>query len=258
MNNKVLECYACCEPATSKEHVPPLCLFPEIKDIDFANFRKHLITVPSCELHNSKKSKDDEFLMITLASIFGINGIGILHLATKVSRAIKRKGLENFHEILNKTTDQKPIDENETLPEINIGYPDHVRFVNCFRHIAYGLYYHKFKETFDGEVIILIDFIKYHDNNFNKWKTVCRDQFELELKNIPIEGSNPEVFNYVFTTPDNFGLVSVKMTFYVGAIIFAIFKARGITLPKNVSWELINAGVKTVIKNEDGTSFEFN
>ena len=101
----------------------------------------------------------------------------------------------------------------------------------------------------------MIDFIKYHDENFNKWKNVCRDQFELELKDIPVEGSNQEVFNYVFTAPDNFGLVAVKMTFYAGAIIFAIFKANGITLPKNISWELIKAGFITVIRNEYGSSF---
>lgn len=258
MNNKELNCYFCCKIETSMEHVPPLCLFPEEKDINLINFRKQLITVPSCELHNSKKSKDDEFLMITLASIFGINDIGILHLATKVSRTIERMGIQNFHEILKKTTDQKTIEENEILPEINIGYPDYSRFVNCFKHIAYGLYYHEFKETYDGEVIIIIDFIKYHDKNFNKWKTVCRDQFELELKNIPVEGSNPEVFNYVFTTTDNFGLVSVKMTFYGGAIIFAIFKSNDINLPKNISWEFINARNKTVIREEGGKSYEFN
>ena len=113
MKKKELKCYVCDSPSTSVEHVHPLCLFPETKDWKFSSFRKHLITVPSCDLHNSKKSKDDEFLMITLASIFGINGIGILHLATKVSRSIELIGLQDFHEILKKTTDQKQIDENE-------------------------------------------------------------------------------------------------------------------------------------------------
>ena len=59
-------CYICGAPATSKEHVPPQCLFPEKKDIGTEKFRKDLITVPSCELHNTNKSKDDEFLMDAL------------------------------------------------------------------------------------------------------------------------------------------------------------------------------------------------
>lgn len=53
----------CDQPATSREHVPPACLFPEEKDIRTSLFRNNLITVPSCDLHNSKKSTDDEFLM---------------------------------------------------------------------------------------------------------------------------------------------------------------------------------------------------
>ncbi len=52
-------CYWCGEPATSKEHVPPKCLFPEDKDIKpilNETFREHLITVPSCDKHNLSKS----------------------------------------------------------------------------------------------------------------------------------------------------------------------------------------------------------
>jgi len=258
MRNKKLKCYVCCEPSTSKEHVPPLCLFPEKKDLNFSNFRKELIKVPSCELHNSKKSKDDEFLMIALASIYGVNDIGILHLATKVNRAIERKGLQDFHEIMQKTSDQKPNDKNDILPNVNIGHSDYDRFVNCFKHIAYGLYYYKFKNVFDGEVIILIDFINYHDENFNKWKILCRDQFELELKDKPVEGYNQEIFNYSFTPPDNFGMIAVKMTFYSGATVFAIFKSKELVLPKNISLELIKSGIKTVVRGADGKFYEFN
>jgi len=45
----------------SREHTPPRCFFPEAKAIG-RDLRRDLITVPSCDRHNSKKSKDDEFL----------------------------------------------------------------------------------------------------------------------------------------------------------------------------------------------------
>lgn len=53
----------CDRLACSREHVPPRNLFPKEKDIRRENYRKNLITVPSCELHNAAKSHDDEFLM---------------------------------------------------------------------------------------------------------------------------------------------------------------------------------------------------
>ena len=56
-------CYMCTSAATSVEHVPPRCLFPEQKDLPIGvDLRKQLITVPSCDIHNSRKSKDDEYL----------------------------------------------------------------------------------------------------------------------------------------------------------------------------------------------------
>ena len=54
------KCYYCGEPAMSEEHVPPKCLFPEQKDTG-KDYRKNLITVPSCDKHNAGKSCDDEF-----------------------------------------------------------------------------------------------------------------------------------------------------------------------------------------------------
>ncbi|MDC5072991.1 hypothetical protein NRA08_18095, partial [Acinetobacter baumannii] len=64
-------CYMCDAEATTVEHVPPKCIFPESKDLSSADklldFRKQLITVPSCDDHNGKKSKDDEYLFCMLA-----------------------------------------------------------------------------------------------------------------------------------------------------------------------------------------------
>ena len=80
----------CTAEATTKEHVPPLCLFPEQKDMQGRDFRINLTKVPSCEEHNNNFSKDDEFLMVSIAGIIGNNSIGYQHKFGKVNRAIKR------------------------------------------------------------------------------------------------------------------------------------------------------------------------
>lgn len=53
-------CYMCEAAPTSREHVPPKCLFPESKDVNGQNFRENLITVPSCDIHIEEIFSADE------------------------------------------------------------------------------------------------------------------------------------------------------------------------------------------------------
>ncbi|MGC6777365.1 hypothetical protein ACP0IR_02510 [Pseudomonas aeruginosa] len=143
-------CYMCQEPPTSVEHVPPKCLFPEKKDIG-EDLRKSLITVPSCDKHNGQKSKDDEFLMISLAGIIGNNSIGYQHYTGKIHRALKRSA----YKLLDKVFLKKQftiIEHNNKFIEILWGTPDHKRLLDCFEHIALGIYRHHYSENFLGKV----------------------------------------------------------------------------------------------------------
>jgi hypothetical protein len=48
-------CYACDCIESNREHVPPLCFFPEMKDIpNQLDLRRNLIRVPACDEHNLK------------------------------------------------------------------------------------------------------------------------------------------------------------------------------------------------------------
>ena len=85
-------CYMCGECVTSREHVPPKCLFPEKKDLPKGfNLRKNLITVPSCDLHNTHKSQDDQYLQLVLTCTFEGNNTKTNLFNTKVMRAFDRK-----------------------------------------------------------------------------------------------------------------------------------------------------------------------
>jgi len=85
-------CYFCGTAATSTEHVPPACLFPEKKDLhDDVNYRKNLITVPSCDEHNSHKSKDDEYIQLILVNGYFDNKAGQDHFNSKTVRAMSRR-----------------------------------------------------------------------------------------------------------------------------------------------------------------------
>lgn len=86
-------CYACSNIATGKEHLPPRCFFPK-------GMRKSLITAPSCDEHNSEKSKEDEYIksiLLLQLSPAELGQIGDTHevQARAFERAAK-KFLEQF------------------------------------------------------------------------------------------------------------------------------------------------------------------
>ena len=144
----IQSCYMCELPATSTEHVPPRCLFPEQKDIPTTDYRKNLFTVPSCNAHNTLKSRDDEFLMVSLAGIFGNNSIGYGHKLTKVDRTLRRTSHRLLDKVFRTRKTYVVALENNRFLQIIWGTPDAPRLLRCFDHVARGLYFHYFGVRF--------------------------------------------------------------------------------------------------------------
>jgi hypothetical protein len=83
--------------ATSVEHAPPKCIFPEAKDtLSGEDYRKNLITVPSCDAHNLARSKDDEYLLHVLAASITSNNVGLNQFLTKSRRAFDESPRESW------------------------------------------------------------------------------------------------------------------------------------------------------------------
>ena len=68
------ECYLCGSPATTRDHIPPLGVFPEPRPTD-------LITVPACCACNHDRSLHDEYfrLMVAAGSRDSPQSIAVLH-----------------------------------------------------------------------------------------------------------------------------------------------------------------------------------
>ncbi len=252
-------CYICNNEATSSEHVPPKCLFPEIKDTKGINFKKNLITVPSCDLHNSKKSDDDEFLMLSLSGLIKNNIVGSFHQLTKANRSLKRKNV-NFlsKQILRNHKYGKIPTTDGKYRLVSIGYPNVERLYKCLEHIAYGLYFHQFKEKFEGEVKVIMEFIDYKEDNRQTLKQFLKKRFILETElNDELQGENPEVFYYQFHRPDNYGIIALKTVFYGTAEAYFAFAKKGTEKPFDLINKLIEDGIKTTVRLDD-EQFIFN
>lgn len=216
------KCYWCESEATSMEHVPPRCLFPEDKDVKTVfnkTFREHLITVPSCDEHNMQKSNLDEYLMVTLSGKVGNNGLAYVQTLTKIERSRKRN---------NKLLDIEKSDvikfNDEELPVLWINV-DTQKLNYSFESIARGLYYHENNKSFKGKISIVSKVFNHPDDpNGTEFNIRGSEMIENERKhwNTEEKGVNKEVFTYQFSPIDGFKTQTLALKFFEGIDVYII------------------------------------
>lgn len=222
-------CYMCDRPSTSEEHVPPKCLFPEEKDLpEGVSLRKDLIKVPACDLHNTAKSKDDEYLLYVLSMNIANNAVAFRQFSTKVLRAYQRRpGL--MRSIVRDHQEVVAVDEAGTACNTLMVKADMARIHKCFNQMARALYYKEFNEKFSGECRFLHDFTTAHEPKFSvivksgESERSALEHVKSSFRQVDHKGSNPSVFRYRFEEPDDRGMVVLSMQFYGGCNAFVAF-----------------------------------
>lgn len=248
----------CQAHATSREHVPPKNLFPEAKDVDGADYRLNLITVPSCDDHNIEKSHDDEFLMVSLAGIIGNNSIGYVHKLGKVDRAIRNSAHRILNEVLieRKTVHTVEIGDNQ-FHQVIWGTPDVQRLKRCFTNIGFGLHQHHFHSRFAGRIEVLLGYLFHSDHNAKTLVEFIRDRSAMDLEGMPRLGSNQDIFYFQVTNSDQFKLFLMKLVFYGGLEVYLAFIPEGVGQPTHLGFELLKHGIKSVVTLGD-KAYVFN
>jgi hypothetical protein len=238
--------------------VPPRNLFPQASESGGVDHRISLITVPSCDAHNSAKSTDDEFLMVSLAGIIGNNSVGYSHRLGKVGRAILASANHLLDQVLLERQDIRRIEvaDNQFI-DVIWGTPDVGRLNRCFEHIAFGLHRHHFERNFCGSVKVLLGYLIEKEHNKRQFVEWVRDRAELDLAGKPQFGSNPAVFYYQVSDPDQFGLYMIRLCFYGGLLVYVAFTPEESSPPPHLVGLLIERGIRTVVTLGERT-YEFN
>ncbi len=218
-NQAQATCYMCDMPATSREHVPPKCFFPEQKDFGRAkDYRRNLMSVPSCDLHNSEKSKDDEYLQFVITSHFENNPIAQKQFSTKIMRAVKRNpSMYGF------IKDNYPI---TVFGKPSAAYTiDRNRFDKELDHIARALYYlHHKSKLYLPMIIHTPDLFKVNQpvaRDVNQRMQEIENMTVSTLANQPMYGENREVFYYQFLDMEEVSGFVVRIVFYEGFVVIA-------------------------------------
>jgi hypothetical protein len=223
----------CDKPAEGDEHVPPRCLFPEKKDLpEGVDLRKQLITVPACDLHNTSKSQDDEYLLYLLVINLPANETAKNQFLTKIMRSIERKPglinkiMANPHPVV--AVDKETGQAHHTVA-VNI---DDARLDSALDHIARALYFHHFKAQWLGNVRTQPDFLLssldpvngQERNKLGEYMVAAADQLFADKE---FHGANPDVFKYQVLEGNENVHMLMRLHFYNGCRVSVFFGANG-------------------------------
>jgi len=218
-------CYFCESPATSNEHVPPACLFPEVKDLnDGIDYRKNLITVPSCNVHNSNKSKDDEYIQLVLINGYFNNKAGQKHFNSKIIRAMTRR--PSLLAALYENSDPVTV---EGAPTVAVTV-DRVRFDSAFERVVQGLCVKSYGERWPKEIEIhtpvLLAMDEPDSDKVNSLVVGLCKSVIGHLNGMEKRGDNPEIFWFQLLIDKDKDRLLCRMVFYGGFDVYAVSDPR--------------------------------
>ena len=200
-------CYWCgidlTDETNKREHVPPFGFFPK-------GHREELITVPSCEQHNTEFSMLDERFQIYIKAI-GTNQIAVDDFKDRVARGLNREQSKKFVESLSKSSFYTDIDgEKRLLFKIDTQYTE--KFVE---KVIRGLHFYHNKKPAQGRVLSF-------SAQFYNPELDYEELFDLLLEDLRseymIEGdyNNPEIFRYRYVNLTDYNIFIVVLNFYMG------------------------------------------
>ncbi len=226
----MLKCYYCGRPSEGSEHVPPKCIFPKLGDVpDGKEYRKNLITVPSCKKHNTEKSGDDQFLWYVLACNLPVNEIAGHLVETRLIRTIERRPalMRSFIQTA------KPVmlrdERTNEFFESGAVTIDPNRLDSVLTHVAKGIYFHHYKGRWKGSLRVIPHFLSYLDGDkaveANRTLEVLYKAQEALFSNAEFHGENPDVFSYQLVVPENEKQVKVaaRLNFYGGCKVTVLY-----------------------------------
>lgn len=220
----------CDRPKTSVEHVPPKGLFPKPGDLPGGkDLRRQLITVPACDLHNTAKSLDDEYLMYALVLGIQNNRTASGQFETKITRALKAN--PGVAKLITRHQQSVRIENTATgKAEDTLAFRiDTTRVHQALDHIGRALHFHHLGAKWAGEIQVIPLFLLALEGQapqvFNARLESMGSAVEELLSAAPSHGSNPEVFTYKVVRPGPQIPVVMLLTFYEGSKVVLLFKS---------------------------------
>lgn len=225
-STKSVHCYLCNQVATTTEHIPPKCFFPESKYLSksLPDYRNNLITVRACSKHNNSRSKDDEYTAIAIA-MSSQSDIAFSLFKAKWTRTLLRREGVLAKKMFSTARNVRFIDNRNNLlipyETLALSY-NKKRVEGVIESIACALYYIEFGYTEKWTKSCMIKTLNFLEKDLRK----PNDFYEVNRANqnftygekqqepgVQKKGANPDVFFYQFISLEN-GNSIIRMVFY--------------------------------------------
>lgn len=197
-------CYACDQPATTKEHTPPKSFFPPGK-------RQGLITVPSCSIHNCDNAPDVEYVRNAIAFHAGLNETGGLLIDTT------KRSFDHSPALFSRTFQSFVV--RSTEKHVATYKADLNRVKAMMTAVVQALHYRDQRQKWNRWQVFVPTLRS--ESSLNQGSD-CWDAFRGLLNRIPYADrrtAEPEVFRYGSYALD-WGWV-YRLTFYGGFVVNA-------------------------------------
>lgn len=215
----------CTKDASTAEHAPPKCIFPESKDLaPGSDYRKNLITVPSCDEHNTAKSRDDEYLLHVLAASISSSPTGLTQFLTKVRRSLERNPTLARALLPGDAPVMRFVPHSSRLQEAFSISADGGRIDKVVSGCARALYLHETGSRFAGRVKVIASFMSYGHVTTDNAVAEAVALAKAFLSGAPKNGENPEVFFYKFEKGPRIAVM--LLCFYGGTEFLVHFDDR--------------------------------
>jgi hypothetical protein len=216
-------CFMCSMPATTDDHIPPKCIFPEYKDTG-VDYRQNLITVPACAEHNWGTSLNDEYLLGILALHWRNNQAAYAQSMTKLKRAFKHS--RKLYDLFLGPAQNKLIYwDGQTLITAPV---DMSRFTSSMDKISRGIYYNHFDKKWMANVDIWpISLVPIYDTDpypIVRLLEEVRAQIRALCMGQSQNGSNPDIFYYQILQRSPAASSYIRLVFYGGFEVIAALR----------------------------------
>jgi hypothetical protein len=205
-------CYACDERRVSREHVPPLCFFPDEKDATGNSmYRKNLIRVPSCEVHNTAKSDDDLYAAFQLASTIRGN-----HCAELIRNGVIARRLEKDQKERGSAFTKRLLSQiRGFVGENPFGKLDATRMIRVLDLCARGVYFYERLTPLKLPLrVASLDYDLQDDPKKSELLANQRKSFDEEMGDCEFHGSNADVFRYAICEKPEKDVTMIELVFF--------------------------------------------
>jgi len=220
----------CDAPAVSREHVPAACFFPGRKDsLNGVDQRRNLITVPSCDQHNSKKSKDDEYLWLIILASDALNECGRRMITTKIKRSLKRRPALGQSLLRDATVAQIFDSARDEWVNATKTTFDTRRVYGAMDMFGRALFFHHFQSKWRGAVKALAHFAHHSSAMPVAQRRSFRETVRFTdtiFQNTASYGENQDVFFYQVYVEAERPPFLMRATFYGRAVVSLAFTLK--------------------------------